>query len=280
MTLHQFLKEVYSLGFEDVGEFDEGFVFAANRALKAMHADFGEKRECALFIPPVKISYLLDEHTLSQDSQLEVLTNGAAALSFSYSGVGECTLIFNNGSTSKRGLSGPSGEVKLRLEEVRKVVFKAKNPYTVYNFALFSSLPDDDIPSAYGFRKFKVSRQIPDFSIPTGAPRDSLGKEISGAYFEKDCLVMPIGFFGNSVISYKSSPPEISLDTEYDDIIPITSAAEHLLPLLTAAYFWLDDDEEKSSYYMALYNEGARKLQRTLFRGNTSSYVDVTGWAK
>ena len=64
-----------------------------------------------------------------------------------------------------------------------------------------------------------------------------------------------------------------------DSEVDIPREIEHLVPLLTAAYVWLDDDEEKASYYMAIYRENLASLKLYSTSCKNNSYVDLTGWA-
>ena len=53
-----------------------------------------------------------------------------------------------------------------------------------------------------------------------------------------------------------------------------------IVPLLAAAYVWLDDDAEKAQYYMSLYRDGMASLKLYSPRCVSTEYEDVTGWAK
>ena len=83
---------------------------------------------------------------------------------------------------------------------------------------------------------------------------------------------------GKIRLTYKSNPPKVSLDTP-DDEIGIAKEVEHLVPLLSAAYFWLDDDEEKAQYYLSLYRDALNGTKRNATRRLGGGYEDVTGWA-
>ena len=50
------------------------------------------------------------------------------------------------------------------------------------------------------------------------------------------------------------------------------------MPILTAAFYLLDDDEEKAAYYMSVYKTEAARL-RSFGTPISSVYHDTTGWA-
>ena len=58
--------------------------------------------------------------------------------------------------------------------------------------------------------------------------------------------------------------------------IPLTDEEAALLPLFCAAYVFLDDDPEKSAFYLARFSEGLRRLSRE--SAAPTYYRDTTGW--
>ena len=51
-----------------------------------------------------------------------------------------------------------------------------------------------------------------------------------------------------------------------------------LLPLLVAAYIWIDDEPEKAQYYMNLYRERAAELERRTRSVAPVMMKNVYGW--
>ena len=65
--------------------------------------------------------------------------------------------------------------------------------------------------------------------------------------------------------TFEDKGEQIQLD---DDLV-------HLLPLLIASYVWLEDEKEKSAYYMNLYRERAATISR---RKRCPDVIDYNGW--
>ena len=84
-------------------------------------------------------------------------------------------------------------------------------------------------------------------------------------------------FFGTVTLRYKPYPKKISKN-ESDSPIDIPRELESLLPLLCASYVWLDDNPERSQYYLELYNAEAALIKRR-FPARLEGFRDVTGWA-
>ena len=53
----------------------------------------------------------------------------------------------------------------------------------------------------------------------------------------------------------------------------------HLLPLLTAAYLWLDDDSAKAQFYMQMYMEGIRDVRISRPTSQDTEIKDTHHWA-
>ena len=115
-------------------------------------------------------------------------------------------------------------------------------------------------------------------SIITGAPEDDSGRPIAGARVDADGIRLPKDYSGEAYIPYKPIPLPLTLDG-MSESIDIPPYAAHLLPILTAAYVLLDDDEDKAAFYLNVYREESARIRRTLPREYDSRYTDVTGWA-
>jgi hypothetical protein len=75
-------------------------------------------------------------------------------------------------------------------------------------------------------------------------------------------------------IWYKTKPQTFSLGDE-GKYIELDDDLVQLLPLLLAAYLWLEDEAEKSAYYMNLYRERAASISRRMKCPDAFSF---NGW--
>ena len=127
-------------------------------------------------------------------------------------------------------------------------------------------------------KELDLRKHFDDVMIITSAPTDKSGRIIRGAFSDGYRVTLPDTFTGEAYIRYKPKPQAIDVD-HADDEITIPAFAEHLLPLLTASFVFLDDDAEKADYYMTLYRHEALKLTRATADSINNTYTDVTGWA-
>jgi len=126
--------------------------------------------------------------------------------------------------------------------------------------------------------EYKISELREDFHSFASLPKDSMGNTIKGAMLRTDRLIIPWGYRGRILLYYKAAAPKINPDSP-DEEIPMTRESEHLIPLLTAAYYWADDAPDKAEYYLALYKEALRAVKQFDTRALGGGYDDVTGWA-
>lgn len=123
-----------------------------------------------------------------------------------------------------------------------------------------------------------LTEYIRDFLAPSSPPLGKDGKVIVGAEICGEVMILPKGYTGEVTVRYKKIPKEIP--EREDGEIDVPRIAEHLLPLLTAAYTWLDDAPDKAEYYMQIYLDETARLKRRIPTSVGAEYGDVTGWAR
>lgn len=279
MTLQQLLNEVYCLGFEDIGQIDDNFIFCANRALKSIALEFSKEKTTHIIIPKKQISYYLESYIHTPGENREINVSGTA-YSFKYFGKGKFKLMDEFGRQEKE-LSDIQGEVRGIMKNSGTITFSGDNSFTVLDLTVFSSLPTSsiaDIPIIYETMEYDLSDYIKDIMVITRAPYDKNGNKISNASIESNVLKVPKTFHGEVRITYKKLPQEITIDDLYKKV-DLPDFCKHLLPILTASYVWLDDDIERSNYYMNIYNNEVGKIKFSFRNSHGGEYKDTTGWA-
>ena len=123
-----------------------------------------------------------------------------------------------------------------------------------------------------------LSRLANDFMMPISMPEARNGVMIPGAFVSGAALTLPRELEGDVFLLYKRKPKEISAYTANEEI-DIPAFCTHLLPLLTAAYLWLDDAPDNADYYMDIYRRESTKLRRAVSPAVGAEYTNVTGWA-
>ncbi len=99
----------------------------------------------------------------------------------------------------------------------------------------------------------------------------------SSAIILDGAAIIPRDADGVFTVRYIEDVPAFS-DELYDEELCLSPCAQHLLPLLTAGYFWQDDEPEKADVYMRQYAEGARLLRSQRVKSNTIPYQCEGNW--
>lgn len=278
MTYNQLKEDVAALGFEAAIENESQLLIAANRALRIIYTE--RPRECQIRLSCQE----LGEHLIHRQmhhmgkEKISVSLTGEA-YSFRVSGRGEYTVTDTTGSRSFE-FDGESSLMKGYIKGEATLVFEGDYSYTVYDLCCYDRRFGDgmdSIPERQEYRTFKLGDTVKGFRAFASLPTDNDGKRIEGSILRGESLLVPRDFCGEINLSYYRTPDPI---TEEDADLPIDISEETvtLLPLLTASFLWLDDDEGKAQYYMALYREALSGILR-YSKSQIDTQYTTNGWA-
>lgn len=277
MTYNDLCEEVKALGFEDELESSTRTFFAANRALRAIYTERPVYDTLTIYRADVQ-PYIRIDRIDHKGGEGDTLSFTARAYSFKSSGNGEF-VINDTGGERTVSFSGNGTLHKGFLYGEGRISFIGEYAFSIFDIALFDDILSEsveDIPTVDGTIKYNAEKLVNNFLSFASLPTDETGSVIRGSSTLGSSIYIPYGFSGRINAIYKVCP---RLSEDPLEEIPIPTGCDHLLPLLTAAYVWLDDDEEKSRYYMSLYREGlnaAKYYDRASFN---ATYNETNGWA-
>ena len=271
MTYETLKREVAALGFEDTTENEDFLLFALRRAQRVISIDFpleGTYRGYQKIPEPI-YRY--------ETPPAEIPVEAGAAISFKY--LAPLTLIREDGKGSHTVVL-PEGESTYRaLIADRDCVLRFEGEGRAWDLCVYRDAgirSTSAIPVFSSYESYALKTLVPDFLTVSETARDASQSPIHGARIEGDLLLLPREFTGEFTVRYSRKPEPIDKEDGRVDIAP---EAEPLLPLLSGAYLWLDDEPEKAQYYMLLYREGVNRLQSVRRRNLASGYDDVIHWA-
>lgn len=278
MTLNEIKNEVLSLGFEDSLPSEGGFVSALRRALQSAYTERGVLGRLRFYqrspIPSVHVSSLT--HKGGEDEHLEVF---GKYLCMHLSGRGTVTVTDSSGER-RYPFDSEFLYFHTRINGAATVGFSGDYGFYVAFLSVYTEdFPDDYLPPEYGYeREYDLASLAPDYLCVAALPEDEHGKTIRGSDVRSGTLVIPYSYVGEVRLSYRRKAPEVREDYP-DEELGIATEFAHLIPLITAAYVWLDDDFDKAQYYMSLYREGMAALKIYSRSYTEADYEDVLGWA-
>ena len=275
MTLNELKTEVSALGFEPGTDTNPILITAANRALSMICAEIPTVKTLHAPAVPCSPSYYLAALHHARGEHIELMLSGRA-YTFWASGKGSFAEISDSGSRS-REFDSKLSNFRGFINGKTTLVFDGEGDYDVLGLSVFDRVRSDeleDIPTAPENR-IKPDELVDDFFAFAEPPRDASGEFIAGSRLEGRCVILPLDYSGVVTLNYESRPKMI---TESSTEIDISPSAEHLLPILTAYFVWLDDEAELAESYLRLYRsllDTAKRKSKT----DSAEYNDILRWA-
>ncbi len=298
MRVSDLYREVAQLGFEDSLESGDRFLFAANRALLQIGAI--RPREGVLLLSHRPLENQIAASGFAAISRSEDLCfyaprarafyfecdgNGTAYIEREQNGewlqIGEVILAAAGGLfTPYRGFVRADGEF---FEGRVRLRFAGDFTYAVRGVAMydetFSENPDD-IPAYAPSMRYDVAALAPDFLSFCLPP---IKEDVAYETEDGRILVLPReAERGLYRVCYKRIPKKIDgeqMPEDNDTELDLDTDLCALLPLLVAAYIWLEDEPSMAQYYLSLYRERVAEFEKN----DTSPiraavFKDATGW--
>lgn len=301
MTVSELYVQTAKLGFEDSLEDGKNFYHSANRALLQVSLVRPAIGSCVinhhplpnllgdLFSPVQRVADLCFEAAGAKSFYFEADGNGHCVVEMEADG--EWTIISDIVLASanrefkpyrgfvKKGNEFAPGTVRLR--------FIGEYLYQVRRIALYGALysaEKADIPAFSPFVSYslpELAKDFIDFAMPPIEEDDGHTKAGLGYAIEGKNILLPYNKSGVVRVLYRKKPKSIEYrsDPEKDGtVIDLDEELCTLLPILVAAYVWLEDEEGKAAYYMDLYRERAAQIERKSRNAAPSIVKNVYGW--
>ena len=279
MTLNDIKKEVAHLGFESESAIDGSIEGATRRALSTIYTEHGARGTGRLYqSSPIPRRYIpAIAHTGKEE---EVISLVWSSYAFVVSGVGAFQVSDSGGNVRYEEFDTYNGYVHGKVIGAGVIRFKGDFRYTVYDLCIYSeAFADGEAPPRYGkMREYDLKDVFPDFLCAITAPKTADGEMIKNSSITGRRLLLPYDYTGEVLVEYRKSAPAVSINTPDLDL-DIPDELKDLVPLLVAAYVWLDDDADKAQYYMSLYRDGMSAVKLYTRRCIDTEFDDTTRWA-
>ena len=279
MTLNDLKEEISALGFEKETELDKSLLFAIKRALNTVYAERGVYNKIKLEHYPIMPTLICKKLTHKVGDRESFDIKGRA-YSFTVSGNGSY-LIEENGQIKEHRFSSARYLCRGFINGEATLCFYGDFSFEVFSIAVFDSVSSENEEDIFAYGEafeYEMPHIKRDFHSFTSLPTNEFEKEITGALLSGSKMFIPWGYRGQINLTYKVAAPDVSIDRA-DEEIPVPKEVEHLIPLLSAAYYWVDDSPDKAEYYLSLYKDALRLLKQHNTRVIGGGYRNVTGWA-
>ncbi len=279
MTLNDLKNELSALGFERDISIDKALTFSVRRALSTIYTERSVYNSISIEHRPIMPTLVCKSFT-HIPGETESFKLKGSAFSFSVSGSGFFT-VEENGVRTEYEFSSALYLWRFFMSGEAILSFYGDFSFEVINLSVFEYLRSKNENDLFAYGEpfeYDMKKLADDFHSFVSMPTDECGREISGIVMRSATLIIPWGYRGKVNVIYKVTPPHVSENTPNEEI-PISREIEHLVPLLSAAYYWADDAPDKAEYYLALYKDAMKMVKTFNTRAMWSGYNNITRWA-
>ena len=304
MNVAELYLQTAQLGFETTLEDSDRFYFAANRALLQVCKVRPAIRHCIInhkplanlikkdtFSPIEKIDDLIYETEDAKAYYFEADGNGVLYLEEYITDTGEWRIFGEIPLQSKQIFVPYRGFIKKQDEFVSgriRLRFTGEYLYSVKNVALYQFLYSGevaDIPAYAAYTRYDVKKLVSDFMALCSPPiKEEEKNTLLNQNYEQEgdsIILLPYDKRGVYKVLYEHRPTAIEntgATTEDTQELDLDDELCSLMPILVAAYVWIEDEPEKSEYYMSLYRERVQEI--VLSHKDTAPVLikNVNGW--
>ena len=304
MNVAELYLQTAHLGFETTLEDSDRFYFAANRALLQVCKVRPAIRHYVINHKP--LVNLIRENTFSPIEKIDDITyeaEDAKAYYFEADGNGVLYLEKYNSDTGEWSIFGEiplqsnqtfvsyKGFIKKQGEFVSgriRLRFTGEYLYSIKNVALYQYLysgKEADIPAYEAYTRYDVKKLVSDFMALCCPPiKEEEENTLLNQEYEQEgdsIILLPYDKRGVYKVLYEHRPTAIEntgATTEDTQELDLDEELCSLMPLLVAAYVWIEDEPEKSEYYMGLYRERVQEI--VVSHKNTAPVLikSTNGW--
>lgn len=307
MKVSDLYSSVAQLGFEDALEYEDGFIYSANRALLQVnalrpaesfcvinHQPLENKIPNASFLPVSVADELCYEASDAKSCYFETCGTGIVYIEYYNADSGEWDQIgivefdADGVFTPHRELIRRDGEFVNGLVRLR---FQVTYLCTVRNVAMYGHLlggEKADIPAYTPYTSYDISalgRNFLELASPPIVEEEGYRYLQSGYTVEDNRrILLPYDAKGVYKILYHRRPTPIDNTVEASENeteIDLDEDLCALLPLLISVIIWADDEPEKAEYYRSIYTERAAEVKQRAASAAMESPVqfrNINGW--
>lgn len=275
MTLNDIKNEVASLLFQSDIPIDNTLIHSALRAIRSIYSERGVLATLNIYQSLPEVYSLVKSIRVGSGKTEYPLPRGTFSIHISGEGMIKLTskseireYPFTRDNEHIFGYSG----------EDFTLSFSSAHPFTINSlFYTEEAIRECEAPNGDGYLEYKLKDIKGNFGSAVSSAKDECDRWIKGSRIVGGTLYIPYSFSGRISLDYRVSPPELDID-HADEELAIPDELLHLIPLLTASYMSLDDDENRASQYYSLYRNGMVALISGGKENISPGYADRLGW--
>lgn len=230
----------------------------------------------------------------AESGTLEYQGDGARSLYFECKGYVTMTITIGSIDQTPVTIESPTGYTAYKYlipntaNETVKVDFVSDYPLSVKNLAMYkANFPTaEEIPAYSEYIRYDLTELVDDYYMVDSSQVIYEGDAnvsrytATTDYFQEGFKVMLIHRDkpGNYKVYYKAYPPQITLDTPDDAVLPLDPEVAALLPLYMASQLYKDDDVGIATIYRNEFEVAFERLTKAVSAPSSEHFTSVSGW--
>jgi hypothetical protein len=178
--------------------------------------------------------------------------------------------------------TGPESQlIRGFIQKGGQILFYGHASFMIFDFSVYSesfTTTLKEIPDGMKNRSFDIRGMYSDFLAFHSPPTDGQGNLIEGAILIDGTIQVPSTYRGEIELTFCTRPPVV-LGEKDDEIIDIPAEYLHLLALLSAYYYRLDEDELTAIRFKEEYESLFALLDTKSYATMDINYKVENGWA-
>lgn len=178
--------------------------------------------------------------------------------------------------------TGPESQlIRGFIQKGGQILFYGHASFMIFDFSVYGESFGNmlkDIPDGMKNVNFDIRGLYSDFLSFHIPPTDGQGNIIKGARMFDGTLQLPATYRGEIELTFRTRPPVV-IGNDEKEIIDIPPEYSHLVSLLAAYYYRLDEDEITALHFKAEYENLLALMERQTYETMDNEYKVENGWA-
>lgn len=211
-----------------------------------------------------------------------ILPLNGRCYSMRISGEGIYEIIDGTKVTKIEFNTGPESQlIRGFIQTGGQILFYGHASFMIFDFSVYSesfTTMLKDIPDGMKNRSFDIRGMYSDFLAFHSPPTDGQGNLIEGAILIDGAIQVPSTYRGEIELTFRTRPPVVQ-GLDDDELIKIPAEYLHLLALLSAYYYRLDEDEKTAILFKEEFESLFALLDTKAYTTMDLNYKVENGWA-
>lgn len=281
MTYIDILNEILALSRQDMEFKKPLMIYSINQAISNIYSRRNVLRTVRLYATGLVPSLYYKQLYCKGGGHI-ILPLKGRCYSMRISGEGVYEITDGTKITKIEFNTGPESQlIRGFIQKGGQILFYGHASFIIFDFSVYEESFGNmlkDIPDGMKNVNFDIRGLYNDFLSFYTPPTDGQGNIIKGARMFDGTLQVPTDYRGEIELTYRTRPPTVRGDDD-EEVIEMPSEYYHLVALLAAYYYRLDEDEATALHFKEEYENLLALMDRQTYETMDNEYKVENGWA-